>query len=132
MSALWELQKAIFAELDGVISQPVFSVGNVPDNTEGVYAVIGEESATAHDADAQTGFEIAVTLHSWDSDPNSRGLKNVKVLMSEIYTQLNRADLSVAGYTVLDCFFEFEQAMIDPDGLTGHGVQRFRVILTTI
>lgn len=130
MSALWNVQQAIFSALNGVISRAVYSVGNVPDNTEGVYAVIGEATSAAHDADAQTGFEVTAVVHSWDSDPNSRGTKNVDLLMGEVYDVLNRANLAVTGYTLLDCFFEFEQAMIDPDGLTAHGVQRFRVLLT--
>lgn len=131
MSALWPVQEAVFAILDAALTVDVHSLGGVPDNLQAVHAVVGEASAEADDSDARLGFSVVTTVHTWDSDPNSHGFGQVKPLMKKVYDALNRVDLAVTGYTLVDCFFEFEQAMMDPDGLTAHGAQRFRVLLTT-
>lgn len=131
MSALWAVQEAVFAALDTGLVAPVYSLGNVPDNLATQYAVVGEATAEADDSDGRLGFSVVITVHSWDSDPDSHGFGRVKPLMNDVYTVLNRAALVVSGYTLTDSFFEFEQAMMDPDGLTAHGAQRFRVLLTT-
>lgn len=131
MSALWEVQKAVYAALNGVLSVPVYSMGNAPDNIATTYTVIGEATSTADDSDQRLGFSVGVIVHTWDSDPNSRGFNQVEPVMGEIYDALNRVNLTFTGYTLTDCFFDYEQAIIDSDGLTAHGVQRFRVLLTT-
>lgn len=131
MSALWEVHKAVYTALNGVISSAVYAMGNVPDGLATTYAVVGEATAAADDSDQRLGFSIAVVVHTWDSDPDSRGFNQVEPLMGEIYAALNRVNLTFTGYTLTDSFFEFEQANIDSDGLTAHGVQRFRVLVTT-
>lgn len=131
MSALWGVQEAVFSALDAALTESVYSLGDVPDNIQTVYAVVGEASAEQHDADGQLGFSVVTTVHIWDSNPENHGFSAVKPLMGEVYDALNRAALAISGYTLIDSFFEFEQAMMDPDGLTAHGAQRFRVLLTT-
>ena len=125
MSAAWEVQKAIFAALDGNIAAPVFDA--VPENQTAPYIVIGDDTAVAFDADLQTGFDMTLTIHTWSI---YRGLKEVKTLMGEVYDLLNRATLAVSGYTVLDIVNEYGQPFLDGDGVTRHGVQRFRILLT--
>ena len=41
---------------------------------------------------------------------------------------LDRQALSLTGHNLVLLRFEFSQAMLDPDGLTRHGVQRFRAL----
>ena len=36
--------------------------------------------------------------------------------------------MTIAGYNVVDVCCEYQEAGVDPDGLTRHGVMRFRVI----
>lgn len=131
MSALWPVQKAVYETLNAALSVGVYSLGNVPEGLDATYTVVGESTAEADDTDDRLGFSVVTTVHTWDTDDNSRGFNNVKPLMGEIYTALHRVNLSVSGYTVTDCFFEFEQVNIDADGLTAHGAQRVRVLLTT-
>lgn len=129
MSADWELQKAVYSALDAALSVGVYSLGGVPQKLESLYVVIGNTTLIPHDTDGLTGFEVTIVIDSWDSDDTSEGFGKLKPLMGEIYTALNRVNLAVAGYNVLDCFFEFQNSMLDPDGVTTHGVQRFRAIL---
>lgn len=133
MSALWETQKAVYGLITAALpTRPVFSLGGVPDNFEGSFIVIGDATGAGDDTDQTLGQQVTVTVHTWDFSSTARGMKNVKELMAEVYTVLNRAEFPVSGYTLTDCFFEFEQAMLDSDGLTPHGVQRFRILLTEI
>ena len=131
MSASWELQKAIYTTLEAALVQPVYSLGNVPQAFEGVYVVVGDSTLLPHDSDQQLGFECTIKVDTWDNDPNSRGFNQLKPLMGEVYNALNRATFTVTGYTLVDIQSEFEQPFLDPDGVTTHGVQRFRAILTT-
>jgi hypothetical protein len=130
MSASWELQKGIYAVLNAGLSDPVYSLGDVPQDVTGKYVVIGEDTLLPHDADQQTGFDGTIIVHSWDRDAENRGLKDVKEMAGSIYSLLNRGNITVTGYTVLDSVFEFERSMLENDGLTAHNVQRYRIILT--
>lgn len=131
MSAAWALQTSIYDALTAALTAPVHSLGDVPQKLEGVYVVIGDTTLLPHDTDLQLGFECTVKIDTWDNDPESRGFGKLKPLMGEVYSALNRATFPITGYTLVDIFSEFEQPFLDPDGVTTHGVQRFRVILTT-
>jgi hypothetical protein len=129
MSSMAAVQSAIFGKLAGSFADPVYSQGAVPQNTQALYAVIGNDTFVEWDTDGRTGFDITVTIHTWDNRPSSRGLLGVKGLMDKVYTALHRKELTVTGDTVLGMEQEFAESFIDNDGITGHGVQRFRVIL---
>lgn len=131
MSAGWNLQKAIYAQLSAALSASVYSLGDVPENLTGLYAVVGDSTLTPHDSDAQLGFDVTVKIDTWDTNDNSRGFGELKPLMGEVYDALNRATFAVDEYTLVDIRQEYEQPFLDPDGVTTHGVQRFRAILTT-
>jgi hypothetical protein len=49
--------------------------------------------------------------------------------MDEAADILDRAALTAAGYTRIDCLGDFSEAMSDPDGVTKHGVQRYRMTI---
>lgn len=131
MSAAWELQKAIYGVLDAALAEPVYSLGDVPDGFEGLYAVVGDSTLVPHDSALQLGFECTVKIDTWDNDPSSRGFGQLKPLMGSVYDALNRATFAISGYTLVDIQAEYEQPILDPDGVTAHGVQRFRALLTT-
>ena len=132
MSGSWEIQKSVYSLLDTFLSVPVFSMGDVPQSIEAVYCVVGDTTLAPHDGDNATGFDGTITIHTWDCDPTSNGFKKVKELMNDVYGALNRASLNVSGYTVIDVMFEFEQPFLDGDGISTHGVQRFRILMTKI
>ena len=90
------------------------------------YCVIGNDTSAPWDTDGTRGAEITVTLHFWS---RTEGFKQVKALMDQAYGLLNRAALTKTGYAVIDCLFEFSDTMHDPDGITKHGVQRYRLTI---
>lgn len=124
MSAELEIQKAVFTRLNNVLSIPVYD--NVPDNAQAPYVVVGDDTLVEFDSDGASGFEATVTIHSWSV---YRGRTEVKNIMGLIYDALHRAELNVQGYNLLGCDCEFSETFLESDGVTRHGVQRFRILI---
>lgn len=124
-------QELVFAALNGnltgctVFDSAPFLPEGAPATTF-PYCVIGNDTSAPWDTDDKRGAEITLTLHFWS---RAEGFKQVKALMDQAYGLLNRAALTKAGYAVIDCLFEFGDAMPDPDGVTKHGVQRYRLTI---
>lgn len=107
----------------------VYAQGDVDDNARGLYVVLGNDTMIEWDTDCETGFEGTVTIHAWDTTANNRSFIPVKDVMGDVYAILHRAELSITGYNTVGMDFEFSETLLDPDGLTRHGVQRFRVLM---
>ncbi len=90
------------------------------------YCVIGEDTFSAWDTDDTRGAQATVTLHFWS---RADGFKEVKALMDQAYRRLHRAEMTGSGVWLVDCLYEFGEAMNDPDGVTKHGVQRYRLTM---
>jgi hypothetical protein len=127
MSAELEIQKAVFNRLNTSLNVPVYD--NVPDNAQAPYVVIGDDTLTEYDTFGELGFEATVTIHSWSV---YRGRKQVKEIMGSIYDALHRAELTVTGYNLIGCDCEFSETFLESDGVTRHGVQRFRILIREI
>jgi hypothetical protein len=123
------LQAALFTKLDVALSVPVYSMGNVPDTDKSQYCVIGDDTLIDWSTDGETGFEATVTLHSWDLRSSTRGFSGVHVIMQGIYNALNRQTMAVTGATVIGMDEEFAESVIESDGITAHGIQRYRILL---
>lgn len=122
MSAL-ELQSAIFTKLDADLTEPVYD--NVPSGSPYPYVVVGDDTLIESGASDFNGFEATCTIHSWS---DYKGRKEIKEIQDSIYNSLNRFKLSISGYNTIDCYQEYSETFLDPDGITRHGVQRFRVL----
>jgi len=86
---------------------------------------IGDDTAKDFDTCTSDGQETTVTIHTWSQ---SQGRHEVKSLMSNVYRILHKSDLAISGQTLVMMRCEFGQTYLDPDGITFHGVQRFRTI----
>tara|TARA_R100001510_G_scaffold21831_1_gene19115 strand:+ start:469 stop:876 length:408 start_codon:yes stop_codon:yes gene_type:complete len=125
------LQTAIFSllsgdsTLDGLIGNNRI-YDEVPQNSAYPYVVIGEETtidAGTKDKDAQ---EFTQTIHIWS---RYRGSKQTKEIAQRIYTLLHNVAISVSGASFVNSRNEFFTILLDDDGLTRHGVMRFRVVI---
>ena len=129
----WAVQQAILTVLQTDSGLTALLAGgsasvydHVPQSSAYPYIAIGEATARPGEADNNDGDIMAqtVTIHSWS---RHRGMKEVKEIMGEVVGALNRASLSVTGFNVLESRFEFSETFMDPDTITRHGVQRFRI-----
>lgn len=116
-----QIQAAIFAKL-----QTVGTVyDHVPQESAFPYIVIGDDTSTPWDTDDSTGSESTCTIHVWS---RQRGRKEVKTIMQAIYDAMHRQELTITGGALVECAAEFQESFLDPDGITRHGVIRFRLI----
>lgn len=121
-----ELQKSIYARLsDQLTTAEVFD--HMPASKDYPCVIIGDDLSRENDTDTENGFDTVLTIHSWVSDPNQRGYANLNLIMDEVYNALHNYDLTVVGYGVSGIFQDFSEKMRDSDGITRHGIQRFRI-----
>jgi hypothetical protein len=121
------LQEAIFTKLNALPSLAGKVFDHVPQSTAKPYAVLGDWTGDEFDTDDTAGVEPTLTLHFWS---DKRGMEEIQQLMDAARTALHNVSYTVSGEVVVLAQFEFFQLMVDPDGLTRHGVQRFRFIMT--
>lgn len=120
----WALQQAIYARLSAVVSVAVYD--HTPQDVAFPYVVIGEDDTVIpFDTDDSVGAESTINIHVWS---RYRGWKEVKEIQREVYQALHRYELSVTGAHVVTVEFDDARTFLDQDGLTRHGVTRFRII----
>ncbi len=124
----WELQKAIYGALTGDSALMAMITGvhdHVPQDTAFPYVTIGEASAVDWRTVGHDGMELTLVLHVWSRE---RGRREVKLIMTEIRRILDGANLTVPGHVLVWLRFSFSEATRDPDGLTYHGITKFRAV----
>jgi|AntRauTorckE6833_2_1112554.scaffolds.fasta_scaffold02006_9 hypothetical protein len=132
-----ELQEAIFQNLSG--DAPLLALVNgiydyVPQPNDAgspanfPYVVVGDDSLNAWDTDTTTGADSSIVIHSWS---RYKGKKEIKQIQGAVYAALNRATLSIDGYSFVTCDLLTSDSFIDSDGITQHSTQTFRVLFNT-
>ncbi len=129
----FELQKSVFGVLNsanitdaaGSAISGVFD--DVPEGTAYPYIVVGEESSNNVSTKSLDMHEHTLTIHTWSQ---YRGLKEIKVIMKQIYDNLNDVSLNVTGGQAVNMKQEFLTTLVDADGITRHGIMRFRAVVS--
>lgn len=125
-----ELQKTIFDTLSGDSTITSTYGANVydyvPDNSSFPYIKVGEETSVDNGTKTLQGNEHTLVIHTFSQ---YRGSKEVKNIMSRIYALLHESSLSVSGASLVNLRFEFSDVIKENDGLTTHGLQRFRAVV---
>ncbi len=130
-SAAFELQKSIYTTLtgDGTLMGMISGVfDNVPDNQAFPYIAIGDDTLGDWSTFARLGQQATLTLHVY---AQAEGKKVVKDILSRMDTLLNRANFAISGFALIGIVREFEETLVEQDGLTYHGVQRYRALIST-
>jgi len=127
----FELQKTIYAKLntDSTIKTTYSATvhDHVSSGTAFPYVVIGEETLIDDSSSKDIDFnEFTLTIHTFS---RNRGRKEAKQIMARIYALLHKTSLTVTGANHINTRFEYSDVVREQDGLTYHGVQRFRTIL---
>ena len=90
------------------------------------FVQIGEDTALDYSTKDVTGGEYTINIHVWSQYTGSKECKN---LMDRIHDLLHDSTLSVTGFNLVNFRFEFSDILRDPDGITRHGVMRFRAVI---
>lgn len=128
----WELQQAIYSELSGD-SELTSTLGasvydDVPDHQAVTfpYVNIGEDTTLDYSTKDLVGSETTLNMHVWS---RYRGSKEVKQIMDRVHSLLHDSNLTVTGRNFINLRAEFSDVLRDPDGITRHGVMRFRAVM---
>ena len=123
------LQQTLFSALNVSAITTDLSCGvfdDVPLSASYPYIAIGEETSIDYSVKDIQGGETTINLHIWSQ---YKGSKETKQIMDKIHDLLHNSNLSVSGFNLINLRFEFSDIMRDPDGITRHGVMRFRAII---
>ena len=101
-------------------------VDDVPSGTAYPFISIGEARSTDYDTKTEDGGEITVELHFWSQ---YKGSKEVKQMMDRVHSLLHNSNLSVSRFNLINLRFDYSDILRDPDGITRHGVMRYRAII---
>ena len=99
---------------------------DVPQNATYPYIAIGEETVIDYSTKDIDGNESTLNIHVWSQ---YKGSKETKQIMDKIHDLLHNSNLTVVGHNLINLRFEYSDIMRDPDGITRHGVMRFRAII---
>ena len=127
---LFALQSRIYATLNGdsnltsTLGASIYD--DVPQGSAYPFVSIGEEQSNEYGTMDLDGMDTALTIHVWS---RYDGAKETKDILDRIHTLLHDSSLSVTGFNLVSLRFEFSDIMRDPDGVTRHGVIRFRATI---
>lgn len=118
------VQQAIFGAL---VAQPGMPpvYDDVPEDSAFPYVVIGDDTSIEFDDDCGSGADSTLTIHAWST---YKGRAEAKQILDLIYRTLHRSNLVIAGNVTITIHAEYQATLLDPDGLTRHGVIRFRLL----
>ena len=122
------LQSSIYSALNVSAITTTLSCGVYDEVVEGnsyPFIALGEETAIDYSTKNLVGAETTINIHIWSQYKGSKETKNI---MDKIHDLLHDVSLSVSGVNLINLRFEFSDIMRDPDGITRHGVMRFRAI----
>ena len=143
MGVALDIQAAFFNKLDGtagvttLLADHAYTVGkkaiydDVPQANDAgsavafPYVALGDTVEVQWDTDDSVGRETVQAVHTFS---RYKGKKELKNIMDAIKAALHQASLAVSGQVVILVHWENTDSFLEPDGVTRHGVQRFRII----
>ena len=125
------LQRAIFTAL---AAEGLTVYDHVPQAADGgdaaafPYVTIGDAQERQLNTDTADAAELTISLHIWS---RYAGKQELQGIWRTIYERLHRRESSIAVTDYQCIYFEFDtgETLLDPDGITHHGVLTFRVYL---
>lgn len=109
----------------------IFTVDPAPENSSQpliVITQIGGTMGTARDR-SHRGGEVSIDVRLWGDKGDSE--KTLREIADQIWLLLDRADLSVNGFEVVNVRAEAPQRLSDPQGFPGYLVPVFVLVRVT-
>ena len=122
------LQSSIYTVLNVSAITSTLACGVYDEVVEGnsyPFISLGEETAIDYSTNNLVGAETTINIHIWS---RYKGSKQTKQIMDKVHDLLHDVSLTVSGVNLINLRFEYSDIMRDPDGITRHGVMRFRAI----
>ena len=126
------MQAALYAKLIGDSALMSMIQGVYDHVSEGAnfpYITMGETESRDSSTFGKNGQAFSLTLHVWS---RSRGRKEAQQIMTRIHDLLHKGAMTVAGGEFAGSIYDFGTVLLDPDGLTYHGVARYRAVVMEV
>ena len=124
------VQTAVYDALNGnsSLTSSVSGIYDfVPESTSFPYVKVGDQTMVEDGTKDKKGSDFTLMVHTFS---RYRGSKEIKEIMSLVYDILHESSLSISG-AMNNMRFEFSEIIKESDGLTTHGVQRFKTFVLT-
>ena len=124
------VQTAVYNALNGNSSLTSAVTGIydfVPEDTSFPYVKVGDQTMVDDGTKDKKGSDFTLMVHTFS---RYRGSKEIKEIMSLVYDILHESSLTISG-AMNNMRFEFSDIIKESDGLTTHGVQRFKTFVLT-
>ncbi|MBY0427905.1 MAG: DUF3168 domain-containing protein [Alphaproteobacteria bacterium] len=131
-TSLFAVQESIYGALtsstalQSLLGSPARLYDLVPPAAVFPYVTFGDVVVKEYDTKDQTGLEQFLTFHVWS---RYRGRKELKKIIQTIYDVLHNASLTVTGANYVSCMFQSASTLQENDGLTLHGILRYRIVV---
>lgn len=129
-SASWAVQQALVRALRGDQALVALLGGErvhdrVPPQVAYPFLSFGAGTARDWSTSTENGCEHLLTLHVWSQ---AGGRKEILRIMNEVRRVLAAGELELDDHRLVDLRAEYEDARLDDDGETFHGVLRYRAL----
>ena len=129
-SASWQVQQAVHGLLSGNAALNVLLGGprvfdDVPQATPYPHVTLGQTSSTEWATGTEDGEEHILTLHVWSQ---AGGRAEAQRIMGAIRDLLHTANLALTGQVLVSLRQQFSDVRRDADGITIHGLVRYRAV----
>lgn len=132
--AAYELQLAVFNALngdatidglvEGIYDNPT-QVADPSDNSAFPFITLSDMTSTPWDTDTERGTDAVVTVHVWSRAEHALEVKQIQDAIENV---LHRGTLSITNQVFIGSDYINQQIERDPDGITRHGIQDFRIV----
>lgn len=131
-SPAWPIQTAVYTRLSGdttlVTTLGAQVYAEVPDGAAFPYVAIGDDTEVPNDTMGTTGRDTTITIHTWARTTSTyTRTKRTKEIQDRVDELLDRWTPTVTGWSATQMLQEFRESFMDPDGVTRHGVSRYRI-----
>lgn len=123
------LQEAIYSALNvsAITSDLNCAVVNEPTNDQSYpFIQLGEDRVDDYSTKVEAGGEYELNFDIWSQ---YKGSKECKQIMDKIHDLLHDSNISVTGFNLVNIQLDYSDILKDPDGVTRHGIMRFRAII---
>jgi len=123
------IRNAIYTRLtgDATLMALITAVyDDVPESTTYPYISLGDDSDINYGTKTIDGVQYVINIHVWS---RYRGVKEATAIIERVYTLLNDYAMIVTGASLTHIRQEFNTVTVDNDGITRHGIIRFRAVV---
>lgn len=129
-SAAWQVQQAVYSALSANAPLNALLGGariydDVPHAAAYPYVTMGQTSSSDYGTGSNDGEEHILTLHIWSS---FGGRSEAQLIMGAIRDVLHTAHLALSGHALVNLRQQFSDVRREADGITIHGLVRYRAV----